>query len=67
MYWRCIGRVVGLSDAKDAYPKDNPITPQDVLATLDDHLGIDTDRHYLDHFGRPIKTLPSGRKLTELM
>jgi len=38
-----------------------------VLATLYDHLGIDTERHYIDHFGRPIKTLPFGRKLTELM
>ncbi|HCP83659.1 MAG TPA: DUF1501 domain-containing protein, partial [Planctomycetaceae bacterium] len=58
---------VGSSDAKGAYPKDDPITPQDVLATLYDHLGIDTDRHYIDHFGRPIKALPFGRKLTELM
>ena len=61
------GRAVGSSDAKGAYPKDDPITPQDVLATLYDHLGIDTDRHYIDHFGRPIKALPFGRKLTELM
>ena len=61
------GRVLGSSDAKGAFPKDQPVTAQDVLATLYDHLGVDIDRHYDDHFGRPIKTLPYGRVLTELM
>src|SRR5438876_5453704 len=28
------GRIVGASDAKGAFPKSNPKTPQDVLATL---------------------------------
>ena len=47
--------------------KDNPITPQDVVATLYDYLGIVTDRHDLGHFGRPVKTLLPGRKLTQVM
>lgn len=61
------GRVVGSSDAKGAFPKDNPKTPQDVLATIYQHLGIDTRKHYLDHSGRPIITLPFGEPLRELM
>lgn len=61
------GRAVGTSDAKGAFPKDNPIQPQDVLATLYDHLGVDTHKHYLDRAGRPVRTLPHGRVLTELM
>lgn len=60
------GRVVGSSDAKGAFPKDNPKTPQDVLATVYQHLGIDTQKHYLDHSGRPIITLPYGEPLHEL-
>ncbi len=60
------GRVVGSSDSKGAYPLDNPKSPQDVLATLYQHLGIDTQRHYLDHSGRPIITLPFGKPLEEL-
>lgn len=60
------GRVVGSSDAKGAFPKDNPKDPQDVLATIYKHLGIDTRKHYLDHSGRPIITLPFGKPVAEL-
>ena len=60
------GRVVGSSDSKGAFPKDNPKTPQDVLATIYDHLEIDTSRNYLDHAGRPHPVLPSGTPIREL-
>ncbi|MDR3635593.1 MAG: DUF1501 domain-containing protein [Isosphaeraceae bacterium] len=36
------GRVVGSSDSKGAYPRSNPKSPLDVLATIYSHLGIDT-------------------------
>jgi hypothetical protein len=54
------GRVVGSSDAKGDEPKDNPKTPQDVLATIYRHLGVDTAAQYLDRGGRPISVLPGG-------
>lgn len=60
------GRVVGSSDSKGAFPLDNPKDPQDVLATMYRFLGIDTDKHYPDHAGRPIQTLPFGKPLEEL-
>ncbi len=60
------GRVVGESDAKGAYPKSNPKTPQDVLATVYRHLGIDTTASYLNGSGRPISILPSGKPIDEL-
>jgi len=60
------GRVVGESDSKGAFPKANPKTPQDVLATLYRHLGIDPTQSYLDNTGRPHPTLPSGRPIEEL-
>jgi len=61
------GRVLGSSDSKGAFPKDNPKPPQDVLATIYSHLGVDMDKHYLDASGRPVKTLPFGKPLKELM
>ncbi len=60
------GRVVGSSDEVGAFPKDNPKDPQDVLATIYRHLGVDTQKHYLDHSGRPIITLPFGKPIAEL-
>ena len=60
------GRVIGESDAKGAFPKSNPKSPQDVLATMYKHLGIDVEEQYLNHVGRPIAVLPSGKAITEL-
>jgi uncharacterized protein (DUF1501 family) len=60
------GRVVGASDAKGAEPADNPKTPQDVLATIYRHLGVDTKVQYTDHSGRPHPVLPSGAPIDEL-
>jgi hypothetical protein len=60
------GRVVGESDAKGAFPKTNPKTPQDVLATVYQHLGIDAAVQYLNGTGRPIAVLPSGTPIAEL-
>jgi hypothetical protein len=60
------GRVVGSSDAKGAEPASNPKTPQDVLATLYRHLGVDTKVSYQDHSGRPHPVLPSGAPIDEL-
>ena len=60
------GRVVGSSDDHGAEPKDNPKEPQDVLATMYRHLGIDTNAQYADHSGRPHPVLPSGKPIDEL-
>jgi hypothetical protein len=60
------GRVVGSSDSKGAFPKDNPKPPQDVLATIYDHLGVDVSKHYLNEAGRPMRTLPFGEPIREL-
>lgn len=60
------GVVVGESDSKGAFPKTNPKSPQDVLATMYRHLGIDTQMSYIDHNGRPHPVLPSGSPIEEL-
>lgn len=60
------GRVVGSSDSKGAFPRDNPKSPQDVLATIYDHLGVDINKQYRTPSGRPVAVLPSGEPVREL-
>jgi hypothetical protein len=60
------GRVVGSSDAHGAFPRDNPKSPQDMLATIYNHLGVDTHKQYITPAGRPVSVLPSGEPITEL-
>lgn len=60
------GRVLGESDQHGAFPKTNPKTPQDVLATIYQHLGVDSEKQYLNSAGRPITALPSGAPIAEL-
>ena len=60
------GRVIGESDSKGAEPKERPVQPQDVLATMYRHLGIDFNKYYLDHGGRPVPVLPFGAPIAEL-
>src|SRR5947209_4662474 len=60
------GRVVGESDSHGASPKANAKSPQDVLATMYRHLGVDTTVNYTDGPGRPISVLPSGEPIDEL-
>lgn len=60
------GRVVGASDSRGAFPLANAKTPQDVLATLYQHLGVDVRQNYADGSGRPHPVLPSGRPIDEL-
>jgi len=60
------GRVVGSTDSHAAIAKDNPKYPQDVLATVYRHLGVDPTIQYNDHSGRPHPVLPFGKPIDEL-
>lgn len=62
------GQVVGSSDALGEYPKDNPITPSDLAATIYTLLGIDPARELHTSDGRPVRVAPDGsRVVTELI
>lgn len=61
------GQVVGATNSKAEYPTDRPTTPQDVLATIYQHLGVDYLRHLTDYSGRPVPILPSGNPITDLV
>ena len=62
-----VGQVVGSTDKKGEHPKDRPLTPMDLWATMFRHLGIDwLGTNFLDHSGRPLAILPSGEAIREL-
>lgn len=61
------GQVVGATNSKAEYPAERPTTPQDVLATIYHHLGVDYRRNLIDHSGRPVPVLPGGSPITELL
>ncbi|GIW92555.1 MAG: hypothetical protein KatS3mg110_0596 [Pirellulaceae bacterium] len=47
------GCIYGASDAFGAYPVDRPVTPEDVVATIYDLLGVDPETRIRDRLGRP--------------
>src|SRR6185369_7582120 len=60
------GRVVGSTDDKATMPKECPKIPQDVLATIYRHLGVNAETSYVNQSGRPIPVLPAGEPIREL-
>lgn len=61
------GQVYGASDALGGEPAENPVTPQDIVATIYSLLGIDPELLLPDPFGRPLRILNGeGRFLREL-
>ena len=61
------GQVVGSTNARGEYPKERPLTPQDLLATMYRHLGIDPDHEFQDTLGRPVPVLAHGKAIRELV
>lgn len=61
------GVVVGSTTAKGERPKDRPISPADMLATLYHVLGVDTKQTFLDRSGRPHPILNGGEPIAELV
>jgi hypothetical protein len=61
------GQVVGSTNAKGEEPKERPLSPNDLWATVYRHLGIDWTQSFLDHSGRPMPILPFGDPIEELL
>jgi hypothetical protein len=61
------GLAIGESDSKAEYPKDRPLTPEDVLSTMYHVLGIDQTIEYMNEAQRPVKILNSGSPIRELV
>ena len=59
------GQVYGSSDKIAAYPRDNPVSPEDLLATIYHALGVAPDSEVRDREGRPHR-ISEGRPVTAL-
>jgi uncharacterized protein (DUF1501 family) len=62
-----MGQVVGATNSKGEYPAERPLTPQDLLATIYRHLGIDSRQSFSDFSGRPTPILADGEPIHELI
>jgi arylsulfatase A-like enzyme len=59
------GQVYGATDKHAAFVKDNPVRPEDLLATVYNALGIDPDSQIHDRERRPY-AITEGRPVTAL-
>ena len=60
------GAVVGASDRQGGYPSRDPVTPEDLAATIYEALGIAADAEIRDSLGRP-HSIRLGRPLRALL
>jgi hypothetical protein len=61
------GQVIGSSDATGESPKDNPVTPADLAATMFTLLGIDPQQLLHTADGRPVHVSRDGKVVKELL
>ena len=61
------GAVYGESDATAAYPKSNPVTPADIVATIYHQLGFDSHATVPDRTGRPMPIAHGGQPIRALI
>ncbi|GMU21331.1 MAG: hypothetical protein AMXMBFR13_14240 [Phycisphaerae bacterium] len=61
------GQVVGSSDKHAAEPRDNPVTPEDIAATLFEQIGIDYRRKPISPGDRPIDVVRDGTVIESLV
>lgn len=60
------GQVLGKTDVKGAEPKERPVRPQDIAATIFGKLGIDGEKLYVTPQDRPTPIVDNGSRVTEL-
>ncbi len=61
------GRIVGATTARGEMPKDRPLVPGDLHATMYHVLGVDPSTSFVNHSGRPIPILEQGVIIDELV
>ena len=57
------GQIVGQSDRTGESPKDHPVTPADLTATIYQRLGIDPASMLQTSDGRPVRLTPAGSRI----
>jgi uncharacterized protein (DUF1501 family) len=61
------GEVVGATNALGEAVLDNPVTPQDLAATIYHALGIPLHTWYKTQDGRPVELVPEGKPVRQLV
>lgn len=61
-----VGQIIGSTTADGGQPKDRPLSPGDLLASIYRVLGIDPHASVPDNQGRPIPILSAGEPIREL-
>lgn len=62
-----VGQVVGSSTSKGETPHDTPVRPENILATVYQHLGIDPSQTFDDLSGRPRYILERREPVADLV
>ncbi len=57
------GQIIGSSDALGEFPKEHPVTPSDLSATIYTLLGINPSLELHTSDGRPVRVAPDGAKV----
>lgn len=61
-----MGQIYGESTTKGDVPKSNPVSPNDLFATLFQFLGMPLDLQYINQAGRPTPMLENGQPIAGL-
>lgn len=61
------GQIVGSSDTRGEHPKERPLRPGDLHATIYHVLGVDPSVSFLNHQGRPVRAIDRGEPIAELL
>jgi hypothetical protein len=61
------GQVIGATDAEGGKPVDRRVTPEDVVTTVYQKLGISWEKEYLTPQNRPIRIATGGEPIKELV
>lgn len=61
-----MGQVIGATNARGEHPVERVMTPNDLWATVYQHLGIDWNHYLANLEGLPMQILPFGKPIREL-
>ena len=61
-----MGQVIGATNSKGEHPVERIMSPNDLWATVYQHLGIDHTAYLTNLEGLPLQILPSGKPIAEL-
>jgi uncharacterized protein (DUF1501 family) len=62
-----VGQVIGQTNAMAEYVTDNPVSPQDIAATIYTVMGVPLHTWYKAQDGRPIELCPEGKAIKQLV